>query len=84
MREFYRTTVVQVGLSCDYIMRALLAVSSIHLAHNREHKRDHYEAVAISHHQAASQVAIPLIGNVTPQNAQMLFVFSALTIYYGE
>jgi hypothetical protein len=92
MREFYRTTVVQVGLNCDYIMRAncdyimraILAVSSLHLAHHRQHMRDHYEAVAIAHHQIASQAAIALIPDATPQNAQMLFVFSVLTTYYGE
>lgn len=84
MREFYRTTIVQVGLSCDYIMRAILSVSSLHLAHYRPHMRDRYEAIAITHHQAASQVAIPLISDATAQSAQMLFVFSVLTIYYGE
>jgi hypothetical protein len=84
MREFYRTTVVQVGLGCDYIMRAILAVSSLHLAHHRQHMRDHYEAVAITHHQIASQAAIALIPDATPQSTQMLFVFSVLTTYYGE
>jgi hypothetical protein len=46
--------------------------------------RDHYEAVAITHHQIASQAAIALIPDATPQSAQMLFVFSVLTTYYGE
>ncbi|KAK3307725.1 uncharacterized protein B0T15DRAFT_522384 [Chaetomium strumarium] len=83
VREFYRKTVVQVGLSCDYIMRAILAVSSLHLAHHRPQGRDHYQAVAIAHHQAASQAAMPLISDATPENAQMLFLFSVLTTYYS-
>ncbi|KAK4161116.1 hypothetical protein QBC43DRAFT_303174 [Cladorrhinum sp. PSN259] len=83
IREFYRNTVVQVGLDCDYIMRGVLALSSLHLAHHREHMRDHYLAAAITHHRAASQASIPLVLNATPENAQLLFFFSVLTTYYA-
>lgn len=84
IREFYRTTVVQVGVSCEYIMRTILAVSSLHLAHYRPHMVDHYQSVAIVHHQAASQAAIPLIPNATAENGQLLFLFSVLMTYYGK
>ncbi|RKU48819.1 hypothetical protein DL546_006762 [Coniochaeta pulveracea] len=83
IREFYRTTVVQVGVSCEYIMRTILAVSSLHLAHYRPHMVDHYQSVAIVHHQAASQAAIPLIPNATAENGQLLFLFSVLMTYYA-
>lgn len=84
IREFYRVSVVQVGFTCDYIMRALLAVSSLHLAHFRPHMREHYQSVAIVHYQAASRTAIPLIPEVSDDTAQLLFLFSVLTTYYGE
>ncbi|KAH6628761.1 hypothetical protein F5144DRAFT_580082 [Chaetomium tenue] len=83
IREFYRNTVVQVGFDCDYIMRGVLALSGLHLAHHRQPMRDHYLAAAIRHHQAASQAAIPLVLDATPENAQMLFLFSVLTTYYA-
>ncbi|KAK4032368.1 hypothetical protein C8A01DRAFT_50819 [Parachaetomium inaequale] len=83
IREFYRSTVVQVGFDCDYIMRGVLALSGLHLAHHRQHMRDHYIAAAITHHQAASQATIPFVLNATPQNAQALFLFSVLTTYYA-
>ncbi|KAK3290353.1 uncharacterized protein B0H64DRAFT_479358 [Chaetomium fimeti] len=83
IREFYRNTVVQVGFDCDYIMRGVLALSGLHLAHHRQPMRDHYLAAAIRHHQAASQTAIPLVLDATPKTAQTLFLFSALTTYYA-
>jgi len=83
IREFYRNTVVQVGFDCDFIMRGVLALSGLHLAHHRQPMRDHYLAAAITHHQAASQATIPLVLGATPENAQVLFLFSVLTTYYG-
>ncbi|KAI3324745.1 hypothetical protein HD806DRAFT_493488 [Xylariaceae sp. AK1471] len=83
IREFYKVSVVQVGLSHEYIMRAILAVSSLHLAHHRPEMREHYQSVAILHHQAASQMAMPLMPDISPESAQMLFLFSVLTTYYA-
>ncbi|KAH8888041.1 hypothetical protein GQ53DRAFT_692208 [Thozetella sp. PMI_491] len=83
IREFYRTTVVQIGFSCDYIMRSILAVSSLHLAHHRPHMLDHHQSLAIVHHQAASRAALPLIPDVTSESGQTLFLFSVLTTYYA-
>ncbi len=75
---------VQVGLSCDYIMRAILAVSSLHITHHRPHMMDHYQSIALEHYQIASRTAISLIAEVTPENGPMLFLFSVLITYYGE
>lgn len=83
IREIYRNTVVQVGFYDDYIMQGVLALSDLHLAHHCQPMRDHYLAAAIRHHQAASQAAIPPMLDATTGNAQMLFLFSALTIHYG-
>jgi hypothetical protein len=74
---------VQVGLECDYIMRGILALSGLRLAHHRPPLRDRYLAATISHHQAAPQAFIPLVLDATPENAQLLFLFSVLTTYYG-
>lgn len=84
MREFYRTTIVQVGFDCDYLMRAILAVSSLHLAHSRPERREHYQALAIMHQQTASQTAMPLLANADQDSARRLFLFSVLTTYYGK
>jgi hypothetical protein len=57
IRDFYRMTTVQIGLKCDYIMRALLAVSALHLAYHRPDMRIHYQTLAASHHQLATKEA---------------------------
>lgn len=84
MREFYRTTIVQIGFDCDYLMRAILAVSSLHLAHHRREKQDHYQAQAIVHQQTASEAAMPLLSNADSGSARKLFLFTIMTNYYGK
>ncbi|RYP13399.1 hypothetical protein DL767_010757 [Monosporascus sp. MG133] len=83
LREFYRTTSVQLGLGCSYIMRVVLAVSGLHLAHYRPQKRDYYQALAITHHRIASRDAMDLMNDMTPETAHSLFLFSVLTIYFA-
>lgn len=84
MREFYRTTIVQIGFGCDYLMRAILAVSSLHLAHGRHQQREYYQNQAVVHHQTASRAAMPLLSDTDRTTAQKLFLFTILTNYYGE
>ena len=84
IRDFYRVTVIKMGLSCDYIMRAALAISSLHLAHYRPHLGEHYRSLAIAHHQAASSVAVTKMAqDITPDTARDLFVFSILTVFFA-
>ncbi|RYP75434.1 hypothetical protein DL769_003828 [Monosporascus sp. CRB-8-3] len=83
LREFYRSTSVQLGLGCGYIMRVVLAVSGLHLAHYRPLKRDYYQALAITHHRIASRDAMSLMNEVAPETALSLFLFSVLTVYFA-
>ncbi|RYP09489.1 hypothetical protein DL764_001268 [Monosporascus ibericus] len=83
LREFYRSTSVQLGLGCSYIMRVVLAVSGLHLAHYRPQKRDYYQALAITHHRIASRDAMGLMNEVTLETAHSLFLFSVFTIYFA-
>ncbi|KAH8674282.1 hypothetical protein BX600DRAFT_227643 [Xylariales sp. PMI_506] len=85
VREFYRISLVQVGLSRDYIMQAVLAISSLHLAHHRHGASDHYQSLAMSHHERASRAALDLVvPDLSPDDAQILFLFSVLTTFYGK
>ncbi|KAI0198883.1 hypothetical protein F4808DRAFT_434122 [Astrocystis sublimbata] len=83
IRDFYRITVVQVGLECDYVMRSLLAVSSLQLAYYRPHMREHYRSTAVYHHEIASRTAGNLIRDLNDSTVGNLFLFSALTIFYA-
>ncbi|KAK3314091.1 hypothetical protein B0H66DRAFT_567739 [Apodospora peruviana] len=84
--DFWRITVVrEIGLKCDYIMRAVLAVSALHLAFRRPEKRDFYTAQGIELHRQASQSAVRFISlpDLGKDDTVNLFLFSMLTIYFA-
>jgi transcription factor-like protein len=83
VRQMMRTNAVRMALGCDYVMRALLAVSALHLAHYRPERRDFYVARALQHHQIASQAAIPSMSDLSYDNCENLHLFSVLTLYFG-
>ncbi|KAH7349891.1 hypothetical protein B0T11DRAFT_358947 [Plectosphaerella cucumerina] len=83
VRQMMRTNAVRMALGCDYVMRALLAVSALHLAHYRPERRDFYVARALQHHQIASQAAIPSMSDLSYDNCENLHLFSVLTLYFA-
>jgi len=79
-------TVVEIGLRCDYIMRAVLAISALHLAYHRPDRRDFYTAQGIVLHQRAARSAMRFIapsGIDSLDDKVNLFLFSMLTVYFG-
>ncbi|KAK7912276.1 hypothetical protein PG985_014757 [Apiospora marii] len=83
LADFYRTSAVQYGLKEEYIMRTLLSISACHLAYHRHDRQSHYQSLAMSHHQTAAKSAMELMANPTPSQAEGLFLFSALTIFFA-
>ncbi|ETS77969.1 hypothetical protein PFICI_10031 [Pestalotiopsis fici W106-1] len=83
LRDFYRFSAVQRGLQCEYIMRTLLAISALHLAHHNVERRDHYQSLGMAQHQIATRDAMALITDPSPETAESLFLFSTLTIYFA-
>jgi hypothetical protein len=78
---------VQLGFTCDYIMRAVLAVSALHLAYHRPDKRDWYTAQAILLHQRASRSAMKVMERaegLDKDETACLFLFSMLTVFFGK
>ncbi|CAM1505215.1 Fc.00g108520.m01.CDS01 [Cosmosporella sp. VM-42] len=65
-------------------MRSLLAVSALHMAQHRPERKDFYVAHAILYHQIASRTAIELMRNMETEDAEALWIFSVLTVYFGE
>jgi hypothetical protein len=83
---FWRDDVVQLGMSCDYIMRAVLAVSALHLAYHRPDRRDFYVEEGILLHQKASRSAMLVMAagnNIDKDQTARLFLFSMLTMFFG-
>lgn len=85
VRDFWRITVVQMALRCPYVMRAMLSVSALHIAHFRPDRRDYYCAAAALHHQRASRAAMQLLStSFSKEVGRNLYLFSLLTNFYGE
>ena len=86
--SFWRDDVVQLGLTCDYIMRAVLAVSALHLASQRPDRRDFYVAEGILLHQKASRAAMHVMATegdkIDKDQGANLFLFSMLTLFFGN
>jgi hypothetical protein len=84
LRQMLRTTVVRMALGREYLMRTILSVSALHIAHHRPQTRDLYVSRAMMHHQLASSVAIGLMSDLKPEECENLHLFSMLTIYFGK
>ncbi|EXF76623.1 hypothetical protein CFIO01_12700 [Colletotrichum fioriniae PJ7] len=83
VRQMWKVPVVRLALECDYVMRALLSVSALHLAHNRPERRDFFISRALTYHQMASRTAMGLMGALDGENCEKLYLFSVLTIFFG-
>ncbi|OHE95460.1 hypothetical protein CORC01_09193 [Colletotrichum orchidophilum] len=83
VRQMWKVPVVRLALECDYVMRALLSVSALHLAHHRPERRDFFISRALTYHQMASRTAIGLMGALDGENCEKLYLFSVLTIFFA-
>jgi hypothetical protein len=67
-------------------MRAVLAVSALHLAYHRPDRRDFYLEEGILLHQKAARSAMRVMAigdKMDKDQAASLFLFSMLTIFFG-
>jgi hypothetical protein len=84
LEQFWKYSFPRLAFKHDYLMRTLLAVSSLHLSYYDSETRAMHVSTALREHQSASQMAIHLLQNVTNDNGIGLFLFSILTIIFGE
>lgn len=75
---------VRRAFNCEFVMHTILAVSGLHIAQFRPSQASFYLSKAMVHHKAASQAAVSLMAELHPQNHENLWLFSILTIYFGE
>lgn len=84
IRSVWKTAVVRKALGCGFLMRALLAVSAIHMAQHRPQQEHLYLSRAFAYHDIASRTAVSLMGAMLPENVEDLWIFSVLTVYFGK
>ncbi|EEU37886.1 uncharacterized protein NECHADRAFT_88172 [Fusarium vanettenii 77-13-4] len=61
IRSFWKGPLVAMALQCDYLMRALLATSALHMTHNMPEEKEFYVSTALTYHRAASREALTLL-----------------------
>lgn len=83
VRNFWKYTVVRIGVCCDYVMRAILAVSALHMAHHQPERRVFFINRAITYHQISSRTAMRLMTGLKPEDRENLWLFSMLTVIFG-
>lgn len=83
LSSLLRLTVPQLSLEHPFLMRTLLALSALHIAHHSPSRRDHLVSYAIAQHRSASQAAGILLANVTADNCVPVYIFSILTYVFA-
>lgn len=78
----WRVNVPQVACAHEFVMRGILAMAALHIAHFKPEKRDFYVEQAMIHHQLALPVATAMLSNVNEDNCTALYIFSAMALFY--
>ncbi|KOC16744.1 putative C6 transcription factor [Aspergillus flavus AF70] len=81
LQTFWRVEVPRIGFTAPYTLRAILAISALHLAFLRPEKMQFYITQASTHHEAALKLATPEMANISPDNSAPLFLLSALSSF---
>jgi hypothetical protein len=80
LKEVWRLEIPKLAFQWDFVMRGLLAISALHLAHFKPDKREYYTSYALTQHNLGLREAIPLLLNINEDNCSALFIFSSLHI----
>ncbi|TVY37910.1 hypothetical protein LSUB1_G005972 [Lachnellula subtilissima] len=83
LKTMWKVNVPKVGFSYDFVMRGILAVSALHIAHFTPEKRDYFVAQALIQHQSGLRVATSMLSNITEENCSAVYIFSALTLFFA-
>ncbi|OHE91142.1 hypothetical protein CORC01_13553, partial [Colletotrichum orchidophilum] len=83
VRQMWQVSVVRMALKCEYVMRTLLSISALHLAHERPERKEALVSKALLYHRLASREAMQLMSTLDERNAENLFLFSLLTIFFA-
>lgn len=87
MRQMLKTTAIRMAFDCEFLMRTILALSAVHLAHFRRDRHGFYVRVAMDHHQVACRLAVSVMDhpdNLTQADCENLHLFSVMTLFYGQ
>ncbi|KAK3618372.1 hypothetical protein LTR56_024676 [Elasticomyces elasticus] len=82
-RNIWKNAIARKATRSDFVMRALLSVSALHISRHRPEQKHRYLSYAIAYHDRASHQAATLMGELIPENLEDLWIFSVLTMYFA-
>jgi len=82
LKTLWRINVPQLGFQYDFVMRGVLALSALHLAHFKSEKRDFFISQAKLQNQAGLLAVAAMLPNITNENCSAIYIFSALTCIF--
>ncbi|KAG9228599.1 hypothetical protein BJ875DRAFT_233239 [Amylocarpus encephaloides] len=83
LKTLWKINVPQVGFTWEFVMRGILALSALHMAHYVPGKRDFYKSQAMIQHQSGLRVAVSMLPHLTNENVEALYIFSTMTLFIG-
>ncbi|KAE8150975.1 hypothetical protein BDV25DRAFT_153477 [Aspergillus avenaceus] len=84
IKTIWRVTVPQLAFSCDCLMRAILALSALHLSRlEPEERRMQYQKLAVSHYDAALRSSTLTILHLSVENCHALYACSELIFLFN-
>ncbi|KAM3086482.1 hypothetical protein ACMFMG_000613 [Clarireedia jacksonii] len=79
----WRVNVPQVAYAHEFVMRGILAIAALHIAHFKPEKREFYVEQAMIHHQLALPVATAMLPNINEDNCTALYTFSTMALLHA-
>ncbi|KAK9571999.1 hypothetical protein V6Z88_000378 [Aspergillus fumigatus] len=83
LQTFWRVDAPQLGFGAHYTLRAMLAISALHLAYLRPTQKQFYVSQAEHHHSVALTFVTSNMTRLMNENSSALFLFSILTSYFS-
>lgn len=79
LQTVWRVRVPQVGFSYSFVLRGILALSALHLAHLKPELHAQYIAQTEFHHNLALQMVSAIMPSINEENGLAIYLFSTIT-----
>jgi hypothetical protein len=79
LKTLWRVNAPQLGFSHDFVMRGILSISALHLAHTRPDQRQNYISQALQHNQAGLKAMTAILPSINKKNCSAVYLYSVTT-----
>ncbi|CAG7919186.1 unnamed protein product [Penicillium olsonii] len=83
LRTVWQVHVPHFGFSSPIVLRGIMALAALHLAHLQPEHQDSYLGQAERHHNTALQMATAGLQNIDKENAPSIYLFSLLACIFS-